>query len=147
MEKDLATNQLQEVLKQLIMFLGDAKKQWDAQNPNAKSWLGFNKGMLIKATSFMLAMTDDLIQFVETMIEAGPEKKAAVLLIMAQLFDYVFKAAIPIWLKPFTPIIKQIVVNIIIGNLIEFIVAKYKAGYWKMEQKNGFSDFSGGVHQ
>lgn len=147
MKKDLATDQLQEVLKQLVLFLDDAKKQWDVQNPNAKSWLGFNKGMLIKATSFMLAMTDDLIQFVETMIEAGPEKKAAVLLIMTQLFDYVFKAAIPIWLKPFTPIIKQIVVNIIIGNLIEFIVAKYKAGYWKMEQKNGFSDLSGGVHQ
>jgi len=29
-----------------------------------------------------------------------------------------------------------VVVSVIISNLIEFIVQKYKAGYWKTEKEN-----------
>lgn len=134
MKKDLTTDEIQEALKKLTQFLEDAKKQWDIQNPNPKSWLGLNRGVMMKATMFLTDMTDDLIQYVEDMMSAGPEKKAAVLMIMGQLFDYVLKSFAPVWLSPFVPVIKQIVVSIIIGNLIDFIVQKYRSGYWKMEQ-------------
>ena len=136
MQKDLTTDEVQEALKKLAIFVDDAKKQWDAQNPNPKSWFGINSGALLKATTFLISVTDELIQYVETIIEKGPDKRAAVILTMGQLFDYVMQSFAPLWLKPMLPVIKQIVVTIVIGNLIEFIVAKYKAGYWKMEHKD-----------
>jgi len=136
MQKDLTTDEVQEALKKLNIFLDDAKKQWDAQNPNPKSWFGINRGVLLKATTFLTCITDELIQYVETIIDKGPDKRAAVILTMGQLFDYVMQSFAPLWLKPMLPAMKQIVVTIVIGNLIEFIVAKYRAGYWKMEQKN-----------
>ena len=91
---------------------------------------------MLKATTFLTCITDELIQYVETIIDKGPDKRAAVILTMGQLFDYVMQSFAPLWLKPMLPAMKQIVVTIVIGNLIEFIVAKYRAGYWKMEQKN-----------
>lgn len=134
MQKDLTTDEVQEALQKLMQFLEDAKKQWDIENPNPKSWLGLNRGVMYKATMFLTDTTDNLIQYVETLLTAGPEKKAAVLMIMGQLFDYVLASFAPVWLKPLVPIVKQIVVSIIIGNLIDFIVQKYRSGYWKMEQ-------------
>jgi hypothetical protein len=39
-------------------------------------------------------------------------------------------------MRPFAPVIKEVVVSIIINQLVEFIVLKYKQGNWKMEAKN-----------
>jgi hypothetical protein len=136
MEKNLTTDQIQEVLHKLSSFLEDSKAQWDSENPEKKAWFSVNKGVVIKATIFLISVTDNLIQFVENIIPVGSDKKAAVLLITAKLFDYISAQAFPIWLRPFVPVIKEVVVSVIISNLIEFIVQKYKAGYWKTEKEN-----------
>lgn len=136
MQKNLTTDQIQEVLQKVASYLEDAKLQWDNQNPDKKGWFTLNKGNIIKATIFLLGVTDDLIQFVETFIPDGADKKAAVLLVTAKLFDYIATKSFPAFISPFVPMIREIVISIIISNLIEFIVSKYKAGYWKMEPTN-----------
>lgn len=136
MQRNLTTDQIQEVLKKVASYLEDAKLQWDNQNPDKKGWFTFNKGNIIKATIFLLGVTDDLIQFVETFIPDGADKKAAVLLVITRLFDYIATKSFPAFISPFVPMIREIVISIIISNLIEFIVSKYKAGYWKMETTN-----------
>ena len=136
MQKNLTTDEVQDVLKKVASFLEDAKTQWDMQNPEKKSWFTLNRGNLIKATIFLIGVTDEMIQFVETFIPVGSDKKAAVMLVAAKMFDYVVTKSLPTYLLPFTPVIREIVISVIISNLIEFIVTKYKSGYWKMEQTN-----------
>jgi len=136
MQKSLTTDEVQEVLKRLQNFLEDAKGQWATENPTSSSWVQINKTNLVNVTVFLLNKTDDLIQYVETFISYGPDKKAAALLILAKLFDSIAGSAFPIWIKPFVPTIKQILINIVLGNLIDFIVSKYKGGFWKMEQND-----------
>ncbi len=136
MKKQLSTDEIQENISKIMDFLEGAKRKWDTENPQSKSWFGQNKLYLVKTTIFLLSATDQMIQFVETFIPKGSEKKIAVITVASQLFDHIASKAFPIWVVPFTPIIKQIVISIIISNLIEFIVAKYKAGYWKLEDEN-----------
>lgn len=133
MKKNLSTDDIQKIVTDLAVFLEDMKKRWDMENPEKKSWYKFNKTYLVKSTIFLLNVTDELIQFVEEVVPSGPTKKALVLSIVAKLFDYISIEAYPIWLRPFVPAIKELIVSVIISNLVEFIVSKYKAGYWKME--------------
>lgn len=136
MQKNLTTDEVQDVLQKVASFLEDAKSQWDNQNPEKKSWFSLNKGIIIKAAIFLINITDEMIQFVETFIPKGADKKAAVLLVTAKLFDYIVIKSLPTYLTPFIPVIKEIIISIIISNLVEFIVSKYKSGYWKMETNN-----------
>lgn len=136
MQKSLTTDEVQEVLQRLQSFLEDAKTQWTTENPASNSWVQISKTNLVNVTVFLLHKTDDLIQYVETFISYGPDKKAAVLIVLAKLFDAIAASAFPIWLKPFVPTIKQILISIVLSNLIDFIVAKYRAGFWKMEQND-----------
>jgi len=139
MNQNFTTDQVQEQLVQLQVFLEEAKQKWDSENPQPKSWFDKNKAYIVKTTIFLIGITDNLINLVETFLLKGPDKKIAVLAIATQLFDYVASKAFPIWISPFIPVIKQIVISIIISNMIEFIVSKYKEGAWKWENKTDAS--------
>jgi hypothetical protein len=136
MSNVITTDQVQEQLVKLQVFLEEAKNKWNEQNPLPKTWYDKNKVYIVSTTSFLISVTDKLINFVETFILKGSDKKIAVLSIVAQLFDYIASKAFPFWLQPFVPVIKQIVVSIIISNLIEFIVVKYRDGSWNWEKKS-----------
>jgi len=136
MAKSLTTDEIQEVLQRLQNFLEDSKAQWANENPASKSWISLSKTNLVNVTVFLLHKTDDLIQYVETFISSGPDKKTAVLIVLAKLFDAISASAFPVWMKPFVPTIKQILISVILSNLIDFIVSKYRAGFWKMEQND-----------
>jgi len=136
MKKNLTSIEIQDNLAKLNTFLEETKQKWDLENPHPKSWFDRNKVYLVKTTTFLISCTDQLINLVQNFATAGQNKKIAVLAITGQIFDYIAAKAFPIWISPFAPIIKQIVVTIIISNLIEFIVSKYKDGSWNMEKKN-----------
>lgn len=130
------SDKIQDQVVKLQSFLDEAKEKWNQENPKPKSWYDKNKVYLVKTTTFLISTTDSLINFVETFIPKGTDKKIAVLTIISQLFDYIASKAFPIWVVPFIPVIKHIVVSIIISNLIEFIVSKYRDGSWKWEKKS-----------
>jgi hypothetical protein len=134
----LTEAQVQDILQQLAAYLEDLKTRWQQQNPGNNSWWGIHRTYLLTASIFVINAVDELIQFVETLvIPTGADKKAAVLAVCNELFDFIIAQAFPFWLRPFAPTIKEIVVNIVLSSLIDFIVAKYNAGYWKMERTNG----------
>lgn len=132
-KKQLTADEIQEVLHQIDGHLENLKYQWDQQNTVKPSWWKMNMLRLINGTDFIIHSLDHMIQWVEDLIPAGKDKKAAVTLVAGKLFDYIVAAAFPIWLKPFALVIRKIVIDIVISNIIDFIVAKYNEGVWKKD--------------
>ena len=89
----------------------------------------------MKSTIFMMEVIDESILLAEKIIPTGTDKKAAVMTIASRLFDYIVIQAFPIWLQPFSGQIKSFVINILVSYLIDFIVAKYNAGFWNAKQE------------
>ena len=125
-----------EIIYNLNKYLENIKNKWDEQNPVKSTWSSLNKTYLLNCTIFLISSLDDIIVYVQKVIPKGSDKKAAVMSIVSSVFDYIVVQAFPIWLKPFAPTIKQIIIGIVISQLIEFIVTKYKEGSWKMETKD-----------
>jgi hypothetical protein len=122
-----------EVLDELNSYLENLKKSWDRKNPTKSSWMSINRTQLINCTIFLITALDDLIVYVQGVIPKGSDTKTAVMAVLSSSFDYIAVQAFPIFLKPFAPTIKQIIIGVIISQLIDFIVSKYKEGSWKME--------------
>lgn len=127
---DLNVNINREVLSKLEVYLESLKNQWDSMYPNRSSWLSVKKTYIIDSTIFLVSVLDDLVVFVQKHVEKGSDKKAIVLSMSSNVFDYIVGQAFPVWLRPFAPAIKEIVVSIVISQLVEFIVKKYKEGSW-----------------
>ena len=137
MKRQLTLQETKVVISQLESFFEDSKKRWLQENPRIKSWFGIHHENLIHDAKFMIKITDELILFVENLIPNGPDKKIAVLYVISKLFDFIAATTFPIWLKPFTAIIKEIIVSIIITQLIDFMVDKYNAGFWETQIQAG----------
>jgi hypothetical protein len=137
MEKQLTTDEVQDVLKSLESYIVDLKARWDQENPNPKAWFKLPKSQILAATKFIINCLDELINFVETVIPSGSDKKLAVLAVTAKIFDYIVANAFPLWMKPFASTIRMIVINIVVDYMIDFIVDKYNAGFWKQEATDG----------
>jgi hypothetical protein len=138
MKRQLSTDEIQDVIAKLDMYLSDLKTRWDQENPGNSSWWKVTQTYLLKSTSFIISILDELILFVESLqIPQGSDKKAAVIAMVGKLFDYIVIQAFPIWLRPFSGVIKEVVIGVIVNNLIDFIVAKYNSGYWTMQEANG----------
>lgn len=135
-KRQLSTDEIQAVLQRLESYLNDLKTRWDAEGVTETGWFFIAKRRLVKGTAFIIHCIDELIQFVEDLIPEGKDKKAAVMSVLEKLYDYVITPAFPIFLKPFAPAIKKIVLDIIISVAIDFFVGKYNAGFWN-GAKNG----------
>lgn len=139
-KRELTTDEVQEVLAKLEAYLQDLKARWDSEGDSGTAWWKIHRSRLVKGTIFIIDCLDELINFVEGFIPKGEDKKAAVMMVVEKLFDYVVYQAFPIWLKPFAPAIKKLVVEVLVGSLIDFFVGKYNTGVWKSEawtQKHG----------
>lgn len=128
---ELKINLNEELLSKLEKYLDSLKKQWDVAHPKSKSWFTLSRNYILDCTIFLVSVLDDLIIFVQHHVEKGSDKKHIVMSMSSDVFDHIVLNAFPIWLKPFASIIKEIVVSIIISQLVEFIVKKYKDGAWK----------------
>lgn len=133
-KRKLTGDDIVNIIQELDRYLTDLKSRWDQQNPGNGSWWRVTKTYLLSATQFIIGVLDELVIFVEGIIPDGQDKKAAVMAIISKLFDYIVIQAFPVWLKPFSPMIKS-VIEIIVGTLIDYIVAKYNAGFWNPGSK------------
>lgn len=132
--QSLGTDEVQEVLNSVEAFLENLKAEWnDSDDPGKAGWFFINKVRLVTGTIFIIDSLDRMIQFVEDLIPAGEDKKAAVMLVVGNLYDYIVVQAFPIWLKPFSGAIRKVIVEILIGSMIDFFVGKYRAGAWNMD--------------
>ncbi len=135
-KRNLTPQDIDAVLKQLDAYLANLKQQWDQVPLPAASWWSMNRVRLATGVQFLIECLDKLVLFVEDLIPAGTDKKAAVITLLDKLFNYVVVQAFPIWLRPFAPAIREIIVNIVISKMIDFIVSKYGKGIWKKDVNN-----------
>jgi hypothetical protein len=133
-KRKLSVSEIQDILQNVESFLGNIKQHWDMTNTTSSSWWSLSRLRLVSGTQFIISHLDSMIQWVEDLIPSGTDKKAAVLMMAGKLFDYIIGTALPIWLKPFAGIIRDIVINVVIGNAIDFIVGKYNDGIWKKDE-------------
>lgn len=86
------------------------------------------------AVNFLVNSLDTLVTHVETNLSvSGSEKKLLVLEGLGKLYDAVGTAILPIYLRPFSGLIKRFLVNVALSYLIDFVVEKYNTGAWKQE--------------
>ena len=133
MKKQLTTDDVRKIILDVESYLSDLKKRWDAEKPQTSGWVSLPKDIIVKGTMFLLSSTDEMIQFVEGLIPEGKDKKETVMLVSGKLFDYIIIANLPMVMRPFSGIAKKIVVDVIVSQMIDFMVQKYRSGYWKME--------------
>jgi len=86
---------------------------------------------LIKAVGFLLGVLDDAISSINGFVDLpGPDKKATVLRVLGEVYDFVVKEIMPIWLRPFSGLVRKFVIEVCASILIDWIVKKYKDGLW-----------------
>jgi len=134
-KKQLTTDEVQEVIQVINNYLVDLKNRWDAEKPPYVSKFGICRNYLLQGTLFLLETTDEMIQFVEGIIPNGKDKKETVLLVAATLFDHIIISVLPMYLKPFSSLIRKVAIEILFSEMIEFIVEKYNSGYWKIKNE------------
>lgn len=120
-----------DVLFRLESYLNSLKEQWDQLHPKKS----IKKTYILDSAIFLLSVIDDLIVFVQKHIEKGPDKKVVVMSMSSEVFDHIVINAFPLWLRPLAPVIKEIIVGVILDQMIEFIVSKYKEGSWVAADK------------
>jgi len=125
--------QVQEIpqVHEKVMLLVE---KWDTTTESVQtSWwqIGAASVNFKNAAKFLLDCVDELVSLVEIYIQSGKDKKATVLFAIALLYDYIVARALPIYLRPFASSIKNFVIGVLVSELVNFIVSKYRAGSWK----------------
>ena len=132
----MTTEEVKSAVTQCEQFLFDLKKKWDEEKPKKSGWVSIPTDYLLSGTIFIIKSIDDMIQFVEPIIPKGEDKKAVVMLVAGQLYDYIVISIFPLRLRPMSSTIKKILISIVVGELIDFIVSKYRNGLWNMEKND-----------
>lgn len=124
-------------LTEIDEYISNTVQTWNTNFQETKKgwfdWAKKNTANLSQVIKQLTSSLDILIVMVQSKIDLGPDKKATVLYAMEQIYDNVIKNALPIYLIPFAPAVKYVVIYVVVSNLIDFMVEKYKKGEWKDE--------------
>lgn len=112
-------------------FVKTMSAEWDKNKEEIPWWAFWRRISFTRVTNFLLSVLDDLIAYVDDVIDNGPDKKATVLNAIERLYDYIVVQALPIWMKPFAGSIKSYVINEVVSPAIDWIVDKYRNGEWR----------------
>ncbi len=132
----LTTQDLSAILSQLDGYLATLQTEWNTKDSTTTSWFWLNTNKLINGTAFIISSLDKMVLFVEDLIPQGQDKKAAVTMVVSKLFDTIVITAMPFWLRPFSSIIKSVVMDSIVSSAIDFVVKKYNEGVWNKDVNN-----------
>ena len=112
-------------------YVAAKTKEWkeDIAKQSDRWWKFREKNDLTyAAVRFVIRATDDLVLLVEEQIPSGADKKATVLAALGLVFDAVAAVSLPIWLEPFEPEIRTVLIDIVLSETIDFLVEKYDEG-------------------
>ena len=122
-------------IEAIDLYIQELIKEWDSSKetiPWYKVWYNISMG---RVTNFLMNAIDDLICYVDDVVDNNADKKATVLDAIEKLYDYVIKEAMPIWMRPFAGGIKSYVIHALISNAIDWMVDKYRNGAWRMKNE------------
>ena len=107
-------------------------EEWESAKESSAWWKFWKRISFVQVTDFLLKALDDLIAYVDEWVDTnGADKKATVLEAVSNLYDYVIKEAMPIWMKPFAGPIKTYIIREVMSPAIDWIVDKYRNGDWR----------------
>jgi hypothetical protein len=116
------------------LYIQSLNAEWDEQR-EAIPWYKFWKRITFTpVVDFLLKTLDDLIAYVDDVLENGADKKATVLRAVEMVYEYIVKEAMPIWLRPFAGKVKEIVILQVISPAIDWMVDKYRNGDWRKKE-------------
>lgn len=111
---------------ELRQLLDDLKKRWvDTKNVKA-GWFTTTVSRFSVAVPFFMRAIDELMKFMDRFKIPGLSKKAVVMEAVNELYDTVIVPIMPIYLKPFGGIIRELVVDVVISAFVDFVVARVR---------------------
>lgn len=115
-------------------FVESMKALWDSTKVKTSWWKVWKRVDLTPVTNFLLKCLDDLIAYVDQIVDtSGADKKATVLAAIGNIYDYIIREALPIFLKPFAGAVRDYIINTLISAAIDWIVEKYRHGSWRQK--------------
>jgi hypothetical protein len=112
--------------------------EWDEKSKEIgnKSWSKWviDSKIISFATKFILFSLDELVVAIDKLTINGPNKKSTVLSSIDKIYDHVVREAFPLWLVPFSNVVKAYIIYTLLSNLIDYIVAKYRNGSWRNKE-------------
>lgn len=103
---------------------------WNESLKATASWWKKGKVTFIAVTKFLLTALADIILYLGESPMPSADKKATVINAIGRLYDGIVFAAMPVWLKPFAPLVRKIIIGQVIPAVIDFFVEKYNTGSW-----------------
>jgi len=107
-------------------YVEELIKEWDESKEAVPWYKVWYRISFTRVTNFLMDAIDDLICYIDGVVDRGADKKATVLAAIEKLYDYVIKEAMPIWLKPFAGSVKGYIIHHLISNAIDWMVDKYR---------------------
>lgn len=105
--------------------------QAETEDSNAPWWKFWVRNTTLHhVTEFLLRSLDTFIIAVDDKLDKGPDKKATVLAALAVVYDTIIVGVLPLYLKPFSGTIKDIIIYGLLANAIDMFVSKYRDGSW-----------------
>jgi hypothetical protein len=109
-----------QALDQVKTFVNGIMEKWSGKT-------------LDDAMKFLFGSIDSLVSYVDTLIPTGEDKKQLVLNMAGDIYDLIIVSRLPFFLRVFSGQVKYVLINVLISYAIDFIVAKYRAGSWKVD--------------
>jgi len=113
-------------------FVKVMSAEWDADKESSPWWKVWESHSMIRVTGFLLKSLDELIAYVDQIVDMhGADKKATVLRAVEMIYDYIIREALPIWLRPIAGKVKSLIILEVISPAIDWMVDKYRNGEWR----------------
>ena len=104
--------------------------EWQATKTTSPWWKVWKRVSFVSVTNFLLTSLADLIVYLDGTDASGVDKKATVLKAIEVLYDAIIVDAMPIYLKPFAALIRNIIINQVLSPTLDWLVDKYHNGSW-----------------
>jgi hypothetical protein len=116
-------------LKPVEQFFDTEVKLWNTEHPAQGGWAILSgKVPLNEVVRFLIESTDEFVVMVGGMVGSTGDVKTIVLDLIGKLYDVIIAGVLPIWIRPFSGTIKYIIINVILANLMDYLIKQYKTG-------------------
>lgn len=108
---------------EILKLLNDIKSRWNNLQNLKSGWLNTSSKFSL-AVPFLLKALDELMVFMNRFEMPGTAKKSVVMEAASDLYDYIIGPILPFWIRPFSSKIKDLVINVLVSEFIDFLIAK-----------------------
>jgi hypothetical protein len=113
----------------VFQFLETEIQRWHAEYPQDGGLaILTGKVPLRDVIKFLIESADEFVVMVGGMVGTTSDVQNIVLNLLNKLYDTIIIGILPIWIKPFSSLIKYVIVDILLSNLIDYLINQYATG-------------------